>query len=296
MGFDPSYVSHVEARRHRPTEDFARRAEAVLKTGGAIWQRFREYDELRATDPRRVGLPGRDPPVPDQWLPPGTGLVVERETARLSHVGRQVPLHHPSHAATTPAPSRSPATSSGSPSTATRNDPSRSNRHHREHPLTLRGTRSGASCAAASRWSGGPSPTGTRSRRCGCSSRTRDGRFPLYPGERATIEYACTSARQVGPLVPARRTAAHPAAWPSARPPRRRSSPVVWGVENSLSAEAGPLRTPIDRQVTADGRSFTWETDEPALHARYRLEWRFRDDDSDHDEWLSSAVSPAMLL
>src|SRR3954467_11979833 len=67
MGFDPSYVSHVEARRHRPTEDFAppptrggpprprppgsspRRAEAVLHADGAIWQRFREYDELRAT-------------------------------------------------------------------------------------------------------------------------------------------------------------------------------------------------------------------------------------------------------
>jgi len=43
MGFDPSYVSHVEARRHRPTEDFARRAEAVLASGGVIWQRFRDY-------------------------------------------------------------------------------------------------------------------------------------------------------------------------------------------------------------------------------------------------------------
>ena len=42
--------------------------------------------ELRATLRSRVGVPGRDPPVPDQWLPPGTGLVVERETARLSYV------------------------------------------------------------------------------------------------------------------------------------------------------------------------------------------------------------------
>ena len=48
MGFDPSYVSHVEARRHRPTEDFARRAEAVLHADGAVWQRYREYDDLRA--------------------------------------------------------------------------------------------------------------------------------------------------------------------------------------------------------------------------------------------------------
>ena len=53
MGFDPSYVSHVEGRRHRPTEDFARRAEAVLGAGGAIWQRFQEYDELRHARGRR---------------------------------------------------------------------------------------------------------------------------------------------------------------------------------------------------------------------------------------------------
>ena len=79
MGFDPSYVSHVEGRRHKPTEDFARRAEAVLGAGGAIWQRFQEYDELRHA--RGSGL-HRDPPVPVQWLPPGTGLIVEQEVER----------------------------------------------------------------------------------------------------------------------------------------------------------------------------------------------------------------------
>src|SRR5689334_1751871 len=47
MGFDPSYISHIEARRHRPTEDFARRAESVLRAGGMIWQRFREYEDAR---------------------------------------------------------------------------------------------------------------------------------------------------------------------------------------------------------------------------------------------------------
>src|SRR5256885_2868187 len=75
MGFDPSYVSHVEARRHRPTEDFARRAEAVLHADGVIWQRFREYEDARQVvmGSRR---PMRDPPVPAQWLPPGAGLLV----------------------------------------------------------------------------------------------------------------------------------------------------------------------------------------------------------------------------
>src|SRR6476660_5565367 len=60
MGFDPSYVSHVEAGRHRPTEDFARRAEAALGSRGAIWRRFRQYEDLRLSANRtRNGLPGR---------------------------------------------------------------------------------------------------------------------------------------------------------------------------------------------------------------------------------------------
>jgi transcriptional regulator with XRE-family HTH domain len=96
MGFDPSYVSHVEARRHRPTADFARRAEQVLQAGGALWRQFREYDELRSAE-RGIRLAAatlRDPPAPEQSVPSGA----------------------PS---TTPETSRSPGTSSGSPSTAT---------------------------------------------------------------------------------------------------------------------------------------------------------------------------------
>lgn len=133
MGFDPSYVSHVEGRRHRPTEDFARRAEAVLEASGAIWQRFREYDDLRHA---RAGQPHREPYLPGQWLPPGTGLVVEREVATLTHAddGYRCVIHRELYnAGTEPvtrylvrvAVDRYP------------NDPGRSNRHHREHPLTF---------------------------------------------------------------------------------------------------------------------------------------------------------------
>src|SRR5690242_21223079 len=59
MGFDPSYISHIEARRHRPTEDFARRAESVLQAGGMIWQRFREYEDARMSADGRPGSDGR---------------------------------------------------------------------------------------------------------------------------------------------------------------------------------------------------------------------------------------------
>ncbi len=44
MGFDPSYVSHVESGRHKPTEDFARRAEETLNAGKAIGKRWLDYE------------------------------------------------------------------------------------------------------------------------------------------------------------------------------------------------------------------------------------------------------------
>jgi transcriptional regulator with XRE-family HTH domain len=37
MAYDPSRVSHVEAGRQPPTEEFARQAETVLQTGGELW-------------------------------------------------------------------------------------------------------------------------------------------------------------------------------------------------------------------------------------------------------------------
>src|SRR6185436_1469181 len=80
MGFDPSYVSHVEARRHRPTEDFARRAEAVLQAGGIIWQCFRDYDDARqAVAALGVPLRPRVEVTEQRHAPPAGGLVVEHE-------------------------------------------------------------------------------------------------------------------------------------------------------------------------------------------------------------------------
>src|SRR5690349_9703578 len=147
MGFDPSYVSHVEAHRHRPTEDFARRAEMVLQAGGAIWQRFREYDELRVSARIRPGVPGRDPPVPEQWTPPAAGgLMVDQEIAELSYVDGEYVCRVRralNNAGTEPvtrflvriAVDRYP------------NQPDLSNRHYHVHPLTWDELRLQAACA-----------------------------------------------------------------------------------------------------------------------------------------------------
>ena len=107
MGFDPSYVSHVEGRRHKPTEDFARRAEAVLGAGGVIWQRFQEYDELRhargaAAAPRPAGA----------GAVAAAGHRADRRAGdrRADLRRRRATAAGSGGRSTTPAPSRSPAT------------------------------------------------------------------------------------------------------------------------------------------------------------------------------------------
>ncbi|MFI5490425.1 peptide deformylase [Micromonospora echinaurantiaca] len=275
MGFDPSYVSHVEGRRHRPTEDFARRAEAVLEASGAIWQRFREYDDLRHA---RAEKGHRDPPLPGQWLPPGTGLVVERELAALTHTDdgyRCVIRRELYNAGTEPvtrylvrvAVDRYP------------NDPGRSNRHHREHPLTfaelqLRAYREDGGEREAMHWRAKHDRDAFKE--IWLLFENAERRFPLYPGDRATIEYAYHVGQDKwGPWfqravrLPTRHLAVRldlPAGL----------DPQVWGVETSLSAEEGPLRTAVIRHDAGDRALFDWATDDPPLNARYRMQWRFR--------------------
>ena len=103
-----------------------------------------------------------------------------------------------------------------------------------------------------------------------------DGRFPLYPGERTTVEYSYH---------------VHEEQWGhwferAVRLPTRRLvvqmrfpvelDPQVWGVETSMAAEEAPLRTPIVRERDGDLEIFTWRTDDPTLNARFQLQWRFR--------------------
>ncbi|WP_412738308.1 peptide deformylase [Krasilnikovia sp. MM14-A1259] len=274
MGFDPSYVSHVESRRHKPTEDFARRAEAVLAAGGAIWQRFREYDELRHA---RGSSLHRDPPVPVQWLPPGTGLIVEREIAELRYTGGAYrcrvrrDLYNPGGEPVTRylvkiAVDRYP------------HDPARSNQHHRAHPLTVEEmnlTAYAGEGAAVEPMDWYVKLDRDAAKEVWLLFANEHGRFPLYPGERTTIEYAYTVGEEKWGQWFQR----------AVRLPTRSLTvrldfpvefdPQVWGVETSLAAEV-PVRTPLERHNEGERAIFEWSTDAPLLNARYRLEWRFR--------------------
>jgi peptide deformylase len=289
MGFDPSYVSHVEGRRHRPTEDFARRAEAVLGAGGAIWQRYQEYDELRHA---RSSANHRDPPVPEQWLPPGTGLIVEQEVATLAYRQgsyRCVIRRALYNAGTEPvtrylirvAVDRYP------------HDPEKSNRHHREHPLSFAELDLQAWCGEE------PAREAMEYRKkhdrdafkeVWLLFENTEGRFPLYPGQRTVIEYAYTVSHekwgqwfQRAVRLPTRRLTVRLdfPNWLDSQ---------VWGVETSLSAEEAPLRTPVVRRAEGERMIFEWTTESPPLNARYRLEWRFRGHNGPPPSGLAIAV------
>ena len=274
MGFDPSYVSHVEGRRHKPTEDFARRAEAVLSAGGIIWQRFQEYDELRHA---RGPVLHRDPPIPAQWMPPGTGLIVEQEIAELTYADgayRCVIKRALYNAGVEPvtrylvkiAVDRYP------------HDPAGSNRHHRQHPLSfdemdLRANAGEGDASEPMQWR--LKLDRDASKEVWLLFANDQGQFPLYPGERTTIEYAYTVGEEKWGQWFQR----------AVRLPTRNLTvrldfpvefePQVWGVETSLAAEV-PVRTPLERHNDAHRAVFEWSTDAPLLNARYRLEWRFR--------------------
>jgi peptide deformylase len=294
MGFDPSYISHVEARRHRPTEDFARRAELVLDAGGEIWQRFCDFDQLRQAT---SGLRTRpEPTLPEQWRPPSAGLVVEHEEARLTFVDGEYRCRVRRHLynAGLEAITRYPVRIAVDRYPG---EPERSNRHYRDHPLTW------AELNLDARR--GDEPMSWRAKQDRDAFKelwllfeNDHARFPLYPGERTTIEYGYAVGEdkwghwfQRAIRLPTRRLSVH-LDFPA------NLQPVVWGVESSLTAEAGALKSPVVQTAASDRIHFDWQTDEPPLSARFRLEWRFRTEavPAQHDVRRSVNRRPSELM
>lgn len=289
MGFDPSYVSHVEARRHRPTEDFARRAEAVLNAAGTIWQRFRAYDEARQQVPApAVPRPRTDPTAIEPRPSSAGGLMVEHEEALLRYdrgTYSCLVRRHLYNAGSEPvtryliriAVDRYPG------------EPERSNRHYRDHPLTW------AELDLAARGGGEPMTWRAKQDRDTFKEvwllfENEETRFPLYPGRRTTIEYAYTVGEdkwghwfQRAVRLPTNKITVRLDFPDDLRP-------AVWGMETSLTAEAGALRNPVFEQHEAGRSLFTWSTEDPPLNARFRFEWRFRGEARRHGSNGGAAI------
>ncbi|WP_053644112.1 helix-turn-helix transcriptional regulator [Streptomyces sp. XY431] len=272
MGFDPSYVSHVESGRHKPTEDFARRADEALNAGKAIWRRWTEYDAGRPRSRPQGGPPA--PRRPEQPYASGSAILVEHDEAVLEFDGAAYRLamrRRLRNTGTEPitryliriAVDRYPG------------EPERSNAHYREHPLTWDELAITASCQGEEmRWQAKHDRDAFKE--IWLLFDNEQGRFPLYPGEATWIEYAYSVGAdkwghwfQRAVRLPTEHLAVR-LDFPADL------DPVAWGTETSMTAEAAPLRTAIERNNVGDRRQFAWATDDPPLHARFRLEWRFR--------------------
>ncbi|GAA1439464.1 hypothetical protein [Nocardiopsis tropica] len=154
-------------------------------------------------------------------------------------------------------------------------DPEQSNTHYRAHPMTWDELDLKATCQGETmRWQAKHDRDAFKE--VWLLFDNEHGRFPLYPGESVWIEYAYTVGDekwgnwfQWAVRLPTEQLEVQ-LAFPAAL------DPVVWGTETSMTAESSPLRTPPVRSDDGELRQFTWITTTPALHARYRLEWRFR--------------------
>ncbi|GAA2225231.1 helix-turn-helix transcriptional regulator [Streptomyces nogalater] len=276
MGFDPSYVSHMESGRHKPTEEFARLADDALNAGKAIWRRWCDYERTKARE-TRLRRQSPSPPAPRRTEQPyatGSALVVEHDAASLRYDGGSYRLTMRRLLRNT---GTEPVTRYLIRISVDRypGDPERSNAHYRAHPLTWDELALTATCRGETmRWQAKHDRDAFKE--VWLLFDNEHGRFPLYPGESVWIEYAYTVGDdkwgnwfQRAVRLPTEQLEVQ-LAFPADL------DPVVWGTETSMTAEASPLRTPPVRSDDAGLRQFTWITATPALHARYRLEWRFR--------------------
>jgi transcriptional regulator with XRE-family HTH domain len=272
MGVDPSYVSHVEGRRHRPALTFARRADSVLGARGAILRRFEAY-RMAVGDNRPTAEATND-----FWLPDERGLVVENETAelryadgyyfcrvrrRLRNAGDEPVVRYPVRIDVDRFPE----------------DAKRSRNFYRANPLTLDELEFSATLGTDR-----PEPVTwfVRHDRDAYKklvvlfeSEGEGVRLPLYGGEETTIEWSYrVPERKWGPWFQREvRWPTHSLAVRLALPAA--AAPAVWGTETSVNRYA-PLRRAISHRDDDDMAVFEWFTDRPSLRAQYRLEWRFR--------------------
>ena len=270
VGYTPSYVSKVEGGSLPASKEFAEEADRELNAGGAILHAYRESDQTDTTARGRQSAHRTEVNSDGQPI----SLIVEHEDSRLIYDGR------------TYRTVQRRKLYNASPDPITRylvrisvdrypGNPERSNQLYRENPLTWEELDLTAHIA--------DEPIGWKVqhdrdafKEVWLTFENQHGRYPLYPGDSAWLEYSYTVADtkwgtwyQRAVRLPTRRltvTLDFPAAL----------EPAVWGTETTMTAAALPLRTALQHK-SENGRSiFAWSTDDPPLHARYRLEWRFK--------------------
>jgi peptide deformylase len=240
------------------SEDFARKADTALSADGELWQAWRR------TSPARPGTPAV----------PASGLVVEDDHAELRYDGT---LFHASQRRLLRNDGPEPVTRYMMRISVDRypGQPERSNALYRERPLRWDELALTAVCDGEP-MSWYPKADRDAFKEAWLCFENDRGRFPLYPGQHATLRYSyVVDDGRWGPWfqravrLPTRHLSVD-LIFPAAL------DPVVWGTETSPTAEAVPLRTAPARTSNGPETLFSWAIDDPPMGARYRLEWRFR--------------------
>lgn len=256
MGFDPSYVSHIEGQRHRPTEDFARRAERVLRSDNAIWRQFVRYDHLRRGSPGGA-VRGSGPMAQS---PHEVTVEVEAEVTTLSYRRGGYDcavVHHLVNRGSTPV---------------TRHIVQVDQAYSSWDELQFRATL-GTDRQEVIQWV--PPRSRADFDEVLLIFESADMQLPLYPAQRTTVTYTYR--------LPERRQDA--AFERDIRTPTRRLriqldfpaqlAPVVWGRQTSLATES-EMDEPVTR--TAGSRTgFEWQIDNPMLLTHFRFGWTLRE-------------------
>lgn len=283
MGYDASYISKIEHGHEPPTRGFAERADVALQTGGALFREWRAFETGRKDNIAR--------PSASQLATPsevsGVGLVVVSENAKLSYddglyrlsIRRKLRNDDDTPVARyliRVAVDRHP------------DKPEQSNELYRQRPLMIEELRLAALCE------GEPMATDVLHDRDAFKEiwllfENEHGRFPLYPGQEAAIDYRYeVSADKWGKWL--QRHIRHATNHLSVELDFPASSdPAVWGLETSMTAAGVPTQTPLSRAETGDRVHFSWSTNKPAEHTRYRFEWRFRGGGHEDELHLSPA-------
>lgn len=276
MGYSRSYVSKVESGGEPASREFVKTADTTLNTGGALQRAWREQQAVRAS----TDIKPEPVMVVATAEPPG-GLLVEHDHAELYFNDDKYRLTQRRRLVNN---SDQPITRYLIRISVDRypGDPERSNELYRNNPLTwgeinLRAWQ-GNDRAEPMHWS--VQHDRDAFKEVWLLFANDSGHFPLYPGESTWIEYTYTvHDDKWGNWF--RRAVRLPTSHLSVRLDFPADlDPAVWGLHTSMTAESMPFQTAIHTQETRDRRIFAWSTENPSLHARYRLEWHFRNQPS----------------
>jgi transcriptional regulator with XRE-family HTH domain len=274
MGFDPSYISHIEGQRYGPSQEFAWRAEAILDSGREILRRFAEYEALQDQHQLRDPVPTRPSSLPSPTTVPG-GVLIEREVASLTyrqhwyHCDVQRTIYNGGSEPVIRYPVRIDVDRRP-------DDEHTSDDYYHDHPLSWDELSFSASLESPV-----GRPLGWKVLHDRDSFKKllllfdgRSGASPLAPRHRMELRYSYrVRDDKWGPWF--QRNIRFPTNellvrldFPAA------ATPTVWGVQSTHTSEAA-LHTAPRRINRGERVTFEWGTTDPALATEYRLQWRF---------------------